>query len=63
MKKTQPGMRNLKKTDPCLFDPLPYDISWQTLQRLKAYIDCSIQQDKTDTKRIASVSIKNLVKN
>ena len=51
------------QNDLTLFDPWPFDISWQTLQRLKAYIDYSIQQDKTDTKRVADISIKRLIKN
>ncbi len=53
----------MKKKNPYLFDPLPYDISWQTLQRLKAFIDYSIERNKTDTKRVADISIKNLIKN
>ncbi len=49
--------------DLTLFDPWPFDIGWQTMQRLKAYIDTAIEQDKTDTKRVADISIKNLIKN
>jgi hypothetical protein len=46
-----------------LFDLWDYDIRKGVLTRIKKYCKLSVERDKVSDKRIANISIKQLIKN